>query len=249
MAVIDVPDDLYEALSAESKQSHGGDVAGLLRSSLSFWSRLTNPLGLPLQMDQPPDARPDLAVLRQLMAESAVSVDTVAGLGRTFGDAAGLLFEGRRQPAANYLRPYFAWLGDAPGDRALFATLITIQASPGTRGDERPGVVSSAQGYLQGNGITVKGSLRHTFSDRSTPDGQGFDIKHPDDLGVELTLSPEDSGFCDLTLIANSWGATRQTLRDPETLGGVLVARGDSIGSQVPEALYGLSLATFRVPG
>lgn len=249
MATLDIPDSLYDRLKAEAQQSHAGDVVALVESGLSFWSRLTNPLMLPLSFEGNVDPRPDLTVLQQMMSERVVSVDTVAALGRTFTEAGGRLYEGRRHAAADYLSPYLSWVGQDPPSRALNATVLSVQASAGEPGDQRPGVVAFATGYLQGNGITVKGDLRQTFSDRTSAAGQGFDVTHTDDLGMELTVSPENNGFVDLTLIAKSWGGARQTLRDGEELGGILVARGDSVGSQVPEAVYALTLSTFRIPG
>jgi len=249
MAVLEIPDDLYDALKAEAAQSHAGDITELVRSGLNFWTRLTNPLNLPLHLDQDAPQRPDLAVLQRLMGENLVPIDTVASLGRTFSDAAGLLHEGRRQPASSYLEPYLSWVGNNPSSRALIATVLSVQAASGDLGAQGPGVVSVANGYLSGNGITVTGTLRQTFSDRTTNTGQAFDIGGADELGVEVTVSPEGNGFCDITLIAKSWGGARQTLRDPEQLGGVVIAKGDSVGSQVPEAVYALSLNTFDVPG
>ena len=249
MAVFEIPDDLYGALKAEAAQSHAGDITELVRSALGFWSRLTNPLNVPLHLGQKAAQRPDLAVVQRMMGENLVSIDTVAGLGRTFSEAAGLIHEGRRQPAVSYLEPYLSWVGDNNPSRALLATVVSVQAASGDPGGQRPGVFSVATGYLSGNRITVTGTLRQTFSDRTTSSGQAFDIGAADELGVEITVSPEGNGFCDITLIAKSWGGARQTLRDPEQVGGVVIAKGDSVGSQVPEALYALSLNTFNVPG
>jgi hypothetical protein len=248
VTTVDLPDDLVAQLKQEADRSHAGDVAGLIASSVTSFRRLTDPLGL-LQGPLDPASTDTAQVVSQVAALSSVSVDGIARLGEAFLAAAGQVREERAGTAGDYIAPFLAWVAAAPQDRALTVSLTTTQAASGEEGLQTTGVVSVATGFLQGDGTLMSGTLSQTFSDRRSSANAPFDPGKADRLGMEIVMTSGKPPTVGITLIAESWGGGRQSLRDPEVHGGVLTALGDSVGNLAPSALYTLCLATTTIPG
>lgn len=250
MPTIELTEDVFSLLTREADRSHAGDVPALISSSVTMFRELTDPLQLlpgPLAPSAAPGAA-DAEVIRQLATRTSVSTESIVRLGDAFLAAAGQVRDARSGAASQYLAPFLAWVAQSPSGRALAVSLTSTQAATGNEGLEATGVVSVATGFLQGDGNLVRGTLAQVFSDRRTPQNLPFDPTRTDRLGLEIVGSPDKSGFS-ITLIAESWGGGRQTLRDANVTGGVLTAVGDSVGNVVPVALYTLCLATTTIPG
>jgi hypothetical protein len=248
MATLELPDALYDSLKQEAQRASAGDVPALLSSLLPFWQATSDPLSLRRGKGAHPEHTED-AVLAHLSRSTLVSSGTLGSLAEVFGRAANGVQGARTSSAGTYLHPFVDWVLQDSAGRSLWCTLVTVQASPPGDADQPVGVVSRAFGFLTGSGSTVRGALEHTYSDRTSKDGSAFDRSSADQLGVDLTVSPEDPAYAEVLLTAHSWGGKQQTLLDLGVRGGVLTGTGESIGNQVPSALYAISLARAQTPG
>jgi hypothetical protein len=123
----------------------------------------------------------------------------------------------------------------------------TVVSSQAVRNNA--GSVPAAVGYstvlLSPSGTgSIYGTGSQLFNDRRTGT-QPFNVAQADTLGVRLTggtgVAPT------VTLTALSWGGAQQTLSGLRMEDGVLVGDGQSVGNQVPSALYTLSCSTFAL--
>lgn len=248
-ADLSIPDDLLSELSAEAKRSHEGDVIALMRSTLTQWTQLATSNQLLDKHPAVPGEKPAAHVARVFAEVDWLSIDTLGRMAATLTEVSGSVAAARTGSAAGYLTPYLAWVAGDPVNRALGCHLVSQQATSGAQGAQAQSVVSVANGFLQGNGTTVTGTLRQLFSDRRADGGGPFPTARQDDLGVEITVAPDGSGYTEVTLVAVTWGGGRQTLRDTHERAGVLVGTGGAIAGLAPEALYALSLSTATIPG
>lgn len=148
-----------------------------------------------------------------------------------------------------YVRNFIDFAARDGGNHVSFV-LVTSQPAGGGEPNQRPAIVSFAEGDLSASngGRVLSGRARQLFSDRRTAGSwiAPFDENQPDDLGVEITADVDAPW---ITLTAHDWGDARQTLTDLRWQDGVLVASGATIGNQTPSACYVVSLGQNVAPG
>ena len=143
-----------------------------------------------------------------------------------------------------YVRYYIDWLSRPKEDYLLCVVTSTQPATGDVPQDQRQGVVSYAEGYLNGRGENaLGGAIDQYFSDRRTV-GHPFDPVSRDRLGVDISIDPSTHEVT-VELTARSWGGARQTLSGLHMAGGVLVGEGDGVGGLTKAAVYAISLGTW----
>ena len=145
----------------------------------------------------------------------------------------------------DYVRHYIDWVNRPEEDYVLCVVTSTQPASGDVPQDQRQGIVSYAEGYLNAGlgGNSLSGGVHQDFSDRRTR-GHPFDPANSDQLGVRISADPSSHDVA-VELIARSWGGGRQALTGLHMDGGVLVGEGGSVGGATPSALYAVSLGTW----